>query len=178
MAESRIVFTGANLVDGRNPARPGATVVVEGSRIAHVGEGPVPDPRPDDRNVDLAGRTLMPGMVQAHFHAQFGAFGDGIAAPALGLEASPSFLAMLAAKNAGTAVDHGFTGAVGSSNAYAADVALKEAILAGHVRGPRYRACTREIVTTGESADFANNRNWFMELGNLGLTLRADGADE
>ncbi len=177
MPQPRIVFTNANLVDGVSPAQPGATVVVEGERISHVGTGSAPGPQPDDRNVDLDGRTLMPGMVQAHFHAHFGAFGEGVSAPALGLEASPAFLAMLAAKNAGTALDCGYTGAVGSSNAHVIDVALKEAILAGHVRGPRYLACTRELVTTGDYSDFANNRNWFMELGNTGLTLQADGAD-
>ncbi len=177
MAQSRIVFTEANLVDGHQPARPGSTVVIEGARIKSVGQGPVPDPRPDDRVVALGGRTLMPGMYQCHFHAHFGAFGEGVTAPALGLEASPAFLAMLTAKNAGIALDCGFTGAVGSSNAHVIDVALKEAILAGHVRGPRYLACTRELVTTGDYSDYPNNRNWFMELGHTGLTLHADGAD-
>jgi imidazolonepropionase-like amidohydrolase len=177
MTQPRIVFTRANLVDGVNPARPGVTIVVEAERIVGVVDGPAPDPRPDDRVVDLDGKTLMPGMVQSHFHAHFGAFGEGVTAPALGLEASPAFLAMLTAKNAGIALDCGYTSAVGSSNAHVIDVALKEAILAGHVRGPRYLACTRELVTTGEYSDYANNRNWFMELGNTGLTLPVDGAD-
>ena len=34
-----------------------------------------------------------------------------------------------------------------------------------------------ELVTTGDYSDYANNRNWFMELGNTGLTLAVDGAD-
>ncbi|HJO25414.1 MAG: amidohydrolase family protein [Myxococcota bacterium] len=177
MTQPRIVFTSANLVDGVNPAQRGVTVIVEGERITHVGAGAAPDSRPGDRMVDLSDKTLMPGMFQCHFHAHFGAFGEGVGAPALGLEGSPAYLAMLTAKNAGICLDHGYTGAVGSSNAHVIDVALKEAILAGHVRGPRYLACTRELVTTGDYSDYSNNRNWFMELGNTGLTLQADGAD-
>jgi imidazolonepropionase-like amidohydrolase len=176
MAEQRIVFTEANLVDGEHPARPGVCVVVEGERIASVSDAPAAA-RPGDRVIALGGRTLMPGMVQCHFHSHFGAFGEGVTAPALGLEAPVPTLAMLAAKNALTALHCGFTGAVGSSAAAGIDICLKEAILTGLVEGPRYRACTRELVTTGESSDFPNNRTWFMELGNKGLTLEVDGAD-
>jgi imidazolonepropionase-like amidohydrolase len=176
MTERRCVFSGCNLVDGQHPARPGMTVVVEGDRIAEVSEAPVA-PRPGDRTIALDGRTLMPGMVQAHFHSHFGAFGEGVTAPALGLEAAPPYLSMLAAANARTALHCGFTGALGSSSAHGIDVCLKEAILQGIVEGPRYQACTRELVTTGESSDYPNNRTWFMELGNKGLTYEVDGAD-
>jgi len=176
MSDSRIVFTEANLIDGEHPAKAGINVVVEGERIQSVGEA-TPKARPGDRIVPLGGRTLMPGMVQAHFHSHFGAFGEGVTAPALGLEAAPPFLSMLAAVNARTALHCGFTGALGSSSGHGIDVCLKEAILLGLVEGPRYRACTRELVTTGESSDYPNNRTWFMELGNKGLTYEVDGAD-
>lgn len=39
----------------------------------------------------------MPGMVQEHLHAHFGAFGEGVLAPAPGLEATTAYLSMLAA---------------------------------------------------------------------------------
>jgi imidazolonepropionase-like amidohydrolase len=172
----RIVFKDANLVDGEHPSQPGVDVVVEGDRIVTVSASPVTE-RPGDRVIALGGKTLMPGMIQAHFHSHFGAFGDGVTAPALGLEAAPPYLSMLAAKNARTALHCGFTGALGSSSAHGIDVCLKEAILLGVVEGPRYQACTRELVTTGESSDYPNNRSWFMELGNHGLTCEVDGAD-
>jgi imidazolonepropionase-like amidohydrolase len=120
----------------------------------------------------------MPGMVQSHFHSHFGAFGEGVTAPALGLEAAPPFLSMLAAENAKTALHCGFTGALGSSSGHGIDVCLKEAILLGVVEGPRYLACTRELVTTGESSDYPNNRTWFMDLGNKGLTYEVDGPEQ
>ena len=68
MSEPRIVFQDANLVDGKRPARPGSHVVVSGSRIERVGPGRA-ETRPGDRVIELGGRTLMPGMVQSHFHA-------------------------------------------------------------------------------------------------------------
>ena len=71
----RIVFQGANLLDGDQPARAGSTVVVEGDRIVTVGRGGKPEKvetRPDDRIVDLradvetvAGKRLAPSR---HHH--------------------------------------------------------------------------------------------------------------
>ena len=181
MVGRRVVFRNALLIDGRGSEQAGMSVVVDGTSIAAVG----PDAsvasaelRPGDREIALEGKTLMPGMVQGHFHSHFGAFGEGVYAPSLGLEAAPPYLSMLAASNARTALHCGYTGAIGSSNAHVIDVGLKEAILAGFVEGPRYLAGSRELVTTGEYSDFDNNRNYYMELGNTGLTAKADGPDE
>lgn len=175
---TRIVFRGANLIDGDHPAQPGMTVAIRQDRIDAVVPDAAFDTRPDDEVHDLDGLSLMPGMTQGHFHSHFGAFGNGVTAPSLGLEAAPAYLSMLAAYNAELAVQCGFTAAVGSSNAHVIDVSLKEAILAGFVRGPRYLAGSRELVTTGEYSDYENNRNFFMELGQTGLTCKADGAEE
>ena len=68
---SRIVYTNANLLDGEHPAKPESTVVVEGNRIASVETGVPAALRPDDRIVDLGGRTLMPGMITCHFHSTY-----------------------------------------------------------------------------------------------------------
>ena len=178
MTESRTLFRNAHLIPGVGSAKAGMSIAIRGERIEEVGEDGTVAERSGDRVFDLAGRSLMPGMVQSHFHAHFGAFGDGVRAPALGLEAAPPYLSMLAAHNAELALQVGVTGAIGSSNAHAIDVSLKEAILAGFVKGPRYLAGSRELVTTGESSDYPNNRNFFMELGCTGLTYAANGAEE
>jgi imidazolonepropionase-like amidohydrolase len=174
----RSVFRNGRVIDGRGEARSGWSLAAVGDRIEAVGPDASIDARPGDRVVSLAGRSLMPGMVQGHFHSHFGAFGEGVLAPALGLEAAPAYLSMLAAHNAKIALHCGYTGAIGSSNAHAIDVSLKEAILAGLVEGPRYLAGSHELVTTGEMSDYASNRNFFMELGNTGLTVTANGPQE
>jgi imidazolonepropionase-like amidohydrolase len=178
MEQSRVVFRDAQLIDGNGSAEAGMSVVVSGTSIEAVGADAAIESRPGDREIALAGKALMPGMVQGHFHSHFGAFGDGVSAPSLGLEAAPPYLSMLAAANAKTALHCGYTMAIGASNAHWIDVGLKEAILAGFVEGPRYLAGSHELVTTGEYSDYDNNRNYFMELGNTGLTLKADGPDE
>ena len=177
MATTRTILRDSLLVNGRDPARAGMSVTIRGDRIESV----EPDERvassSDDVVHDLAGRAVMPGMVQSHFHSHFGAFGEGVTAPALGLEAAPPYLSMLAVANAERAVRCGFTGAIGSSNAHVIDVSLKDAIHSGLVRGPRYLAGSREIITTGEYSDYANNRNFFMQLGCTGLSHVADGPE-
>ncbi len=177
MSKGRIVFRNANLVDGKSAAQPRSTIVVEGTRISDVIAGGDVESTSADRVFDLGGKTLMPGMVQGHFHSHFGAFGDGVRAPSLGLEAAPAYLSMLAVQNAQTALDFGFTGAIGASNAHTIDVSLKEAIKMGVVKGPRYLAGSREIVTTGEYSDYDSNRHFYMQLGDTGLTYKADGPE-
>jgi imidazolonepropionase-like amidohydrolase len=66
----RIIFSGANLLDGDKPARANANVVVEGETIRSVGQGKLAA-QPGDRVIDLDGKTLMPGLISSHFHASF-----------------------------------------------------------------------------------------------------------
>ena len=64
-----IVFRDATILDctGRDPIRGGSLVVSEG-RIQDVGPGDrVSAPR-GSREVDLGGRTVMPGLIDAHAH--------------------------------------------------------------------------------------------------------------
>lgn len=172
---ARIVFRGGRIFDGQDVLPAGATVVVDGDRITQVGSADV-SAQDDDTVVELEGKTLMPGMVQCHFHTGFGP-DAGNASPYLGLNMPPAFLGMVAAKNAQIALDFGVTSMIGSSNGDLLDVCLKEAILLGLTRGPRVLPCTREILASGDSAD-GDNRAWFMGIQNHGLVRRADGVEE
>ena len=61
-----IALTNARLVDGTGgPAQDGMTVVIDGGRITAIGDTPPPT---DAAMVDLEGRTLMPGLIDAHVH--------------------------------------------------------------------------------------------------------------
>jgi imidazolonepropionase-like amidohydrolase len=174
---NRWIFEGANLVDGDTPSRSHSTVVVEGERIARVLPAGAAESRPGDRVVRLAGRTLMPGLASCHFHSAFDNVSP-ISAPSLGLQSPPSYLAMLAAKNAETAVDCGITHVLCSSTPYAIDASLKLAIEDGLVPGPRVVAGSRELMATSDIASGASRNHW-MELGNTGVVRRCRaGADE
>ena len=65
-----VAFRGARLIDGtgRSPVQS-AVLIVDGEKIAAVGPaGKVQIPK-GARVVDLAGRTIIPGLISAHAHA-------------------------------------------------------------------------------------------------------------
>ena len=109
---TRLVLTNANLLDGDTPAQANRVVVIEGDRIASVADAPPADVTAADRVVDLGGRTVMPGMITCHYHSTYRELG---AAPApYGLEHAPAYQVLIAAENLRTALECGFTGAVGA----------------------------------------------------------------
>src|SRR5947208_8129091 len=62
-------LAGATLIDGTGaPPLPNATVVVEGRSIAAVGPSPVVEIPADAVVYDLAGKTLMSGLIDGHVH--------------------------------------------------------------------------------------------------------------
>jgi imidazolonepropionase-like amidohydrolase len=168
---ARVVFTNANLLDGDSPAQAGSTVVVEDNRIASVGQAA--DTEPGDEVIDLAGRTLMPGMVSCHFHATYHELGAK-SAP-FGLEEPPALQAVRAVRNLEAALRAGFTSAVSAGAPFAIDPAMRRAIAEGAVTGPRFVPGSRDVSTTGHVND---NAPWYWELGAQGALRICDGPDE
>lgn len=170
---TRLVFRNANLLDGEHPARPGTTVVVEGERIAQVGPAPVA-PLAGDRSIDLAGRTLMPGMVLSHYHSTYRNI--TIMPEPLGLEKPPGYLMLVAAQNVRTALHAGFTGIISAGVVGDnIDAELKLAIEEGLVEGPRLVAGGLGLDTTG---DYNDTGKYWWRLGNLGSQRFCDGPEE
>ena len=169
---TRTVFCNANLLDGDNAARK-ADVVISGDRIESVGSAPA-EARPGDRVIDLAGKTLMPGMINGHFHAAYWGTGGGGGRP-VGLEAHPSLQAIRAVHNMKTALDCGFTGAISAGAPHQIDAALKAAVDEGTILGPRLIPGSRDVGTTGFSADMSNPS--FLQIGAQTGVTTADGPD-
>lgn len=67
VAAETVLYRNATLIDGTGaPPRPGVSVLVEGERIAAVGEDlAAPE---GARKVDLTGRFLLPGLIDTHEH--------------------------------------------------------------------------------------------------------------
>ena len=169
----RIFFRRANLIDGIHAPKKNATVVVENNRITAVGSnGDAPKPSTNDVVYDLAGRSLMPGMVQCHYHVAYDNIGTLFD---LDMKHPPTMLTLIAAKNAELLLRSGFTGAVGAGTLHNIDVTLKQAINRGLIQGPRFLACGRDVVTTGDSVDFHPSW-WKLQMEGLGLIC--DGPDE
>jgi imidazolonepropionase-like amidohydrolase len=164
----RICFVRANLLDGEAAAQPGASVVVEGDRIVAV--GPIA-PAPGDTVVDLAGRTLMPGMVSGHFHASYSNEGDGKGA--LAARNPPIYTGFLAMSAVQTALASGFTSVVGAGGSFDIDASLNRAIEDGLVRGPRMVPAGRDLQTSADAG------GWWMGTPNAQGAIRCcDGPDD
>jgi imidazolonepropionase-like amidohydrolase len=170
---TRLVFTHATVIDGDRSPLAEAHVVVEGRRIAAVGTGPV-STRPDDRIVDLQGRTVMPGMVNCHFHATYHDLGS-VPAP-FGLEEPMAMQAVRAVNSLELLVNSGFTSAVSAGAPFAIDASMKVAIDKGLIVGPRLVPCSRDVSTTGHAGDRSYPPHW--QVGALGAIRPSDGPDE
>src|ERR1700675_4408565 len=170
----RIFLKNARLIDGTGaPSRDGS-VLIEGETIVHVGPlaaGDAPSGA-DTQAVDLAGRTVIPGLVEAHIHLSY----NNVKVIAdLDLNCPPEYSTLVSARNAELALSHGYTAARSAGSVHGVDVALKRAINEGLSPGPRLLAASRDIVATGGMSDWNPS---YLKLGMDGLALIADGADQ
>ena len=168
----RILLRNARLIDGTGrAAQDGAALLIEGDTIVHAGPLAGADAPGADAAVtlDLAGRTVIPGLVEAHLHLSYN---DVKQIADLDLNCPPEYSTLLSAKNAELVLHCGYTAARSAGSVHAVDVALKRAINEGLFPGPRLLAAGRDICATGGMADWNPS---YLTLGMEGLALIADG---
>lgn len=126
-------------------------ILIEGDRIKEVGPSKtVAGHAPSDaRVIDLSSSTVVPGLIDCHTHLTFDPQHTGYSA--LGISTPRE--ALYGARNARVTLEAGFTTVrnVGA-NGYA-DIALRDAINAGDVPGPRIDASGPAIGVTGGHCD-------------------------
>ena len=111
----------------RSEPEEGCDVVVEGDRIKDVSPSPVK--LPDAREIDLAGRTLMPGLIDCHAHVNLFEVNVGLLA-----EAPLTLMTAHAANLMRRMIDRGFTTVRDTGGA---DWGIKEAVEKGLLPGPK-----------------------------------------
>ena len=133
---------------GRYVANP-AILVGDDGRIQQIGTLAAMQVPAGTRQIDLPGRTLVPGLIDMHVHLDSPADIGGYR----GLEFTDSFWGMTAVANARAMLEAGFTTVrnVGSGNRN--DVGLKQAIDNGYVAGPRIVPAGYALGATGGHCD-------------------------
>jgi len=137
-----------DVTTGRYVDRP-AIVVGDDGRIQQIGNLASLQVPAGARHIDLAGRTLIPGLIDMHVHLDSPADIGGYR----GLEFTDSFWQATAVGNAKAMLDAGFTTVrnVGSGNRN--DVGLKQAIDNGYAVGPRIVPAGHALGATGGHCD-------------------------
>src|SRR5215831_5149676 len=141
-----ILFQNVRIFDGRNAAlSPPANVLVKGNIIERISSEPIP--------VGLGvsviagnGRTLMPGLIDAHWHAVMAS----VPQPVL-MTADPNYLQLLAARQAQATLMRGFTTVRDMGGPV---FGLKRPIDEGVMVGPRIYPSGAFISQTSGHGDF------------------------
>ncbi|SEQ48844.1 Imidazolonepropionase [Devosia sp. YR412] len=165
------LFTGGRILDAEaGVLRDGLDVLVSGDRITAVGAN-IAAPA-DATTIDLAGKVLMPGLIDCHVHVvaeRLDLWGNMIA---------PSSLSALRSARVMTeALQRGFTTL---RDLGGADYGLVRAVNEGLLDGPRLVICGKGLTTTGGHADLRPRTDdrpgiFSDRLGSMGLIV--DGVD-
>ncbi|MGA0039135.1 MAG: amidohydrolase family protein [Pirellulales bacterium] len=173
-ATGTLVISNGRLLDGNGgPAIEHGCLVATDGLITFV--GPVQDapavPAGAQR-IDAQGGTIMPGLVEAHFHPTYF---NVAALEDLDIKYPVEYVTLLAACNAKLALECGYTSARSGGSLFNIDVWLKKAIENDLVPGPRLAASGREICGVGGLMDWNPD---FRKIGMDGLVLLVNGPDE
>lgn len=147
MAET-IVFQNATIFDstGRDPYGPGTVIVTEG-KIQAVGLASQVSPPRDARVIDLGGKTIMPGLIDAHAHV---GFVEQEFAVNTENRHPGAVYAYSVARHIKDTLMHGFTTI---RDAFGCDWSFKLAVERGIIVGPRMFVANAAISQTGGHAD-------------------------
>jgi imidazolonepropionase-like amidohydrolase len=145
-AAESLLLTAAHLLDIRDGSLiENAAVLVEDGRIAAVGTRDAVEAPADARRLDLPGATLLPGLIDMHVHLTSSPDYHGYRRLAL----SDERMAIQGVVHAERTLYAGFTTVRNVGAKSYGDVALRDAINAGEVPGPRLFVSGPPVGITG-----------------------------
>jgi len=142
---TQLILENARIFDGFAEDCPeGMSVLIEGDTIREVSDRPIK--AADARRIDVAGKTLMPGLIDVHIHAYY----SDLNAQVVGRRDAP-YRTAHAARMLGHALDCGFTSVrdIGGG-----DFSLASAIADGLIRAPRFFYAGKVLSMTGGHVDY------------------------
>lgn len=176
---SGYLFTEVNIFDGSGAKMFPGEVLVRGERIEAVAQGDDRLSRDGVAVIAGAGRTLMPGMVEAHAHLTWPSNVERVI-NAMHLPIEEHML--VSAQNARITLDHGFTSAYSAGSlGERIEPVLRDMIDAGHIPGPRLRASALEkgaegVMGVPQGHDPTHDRS-IAGLVDYVWTMKAQGCD-
>jgi imidazolonepropionase-like amidohydrolase len=141
------LFQNVRIFDGKSAALSApSNVLVKGHTIERISTAPIANVGSNARTIDGNGRVLMPGLIDAHWHAFMAATPQMIL-----MTADPSYLQLLAARQAEATLMRGFTTVRDLGGPV---FGLKRAIDEGVMVGPRIYPSGAMISQTSGHGDF------------------------
>jgi imidazolonepropionase-like amidohydrolase len=156
---------GGTVIDGTGrPPLTGATVRISEGRVEAVWPAGHPAGAPPATVLDAAGKTVLPGLIDAHCHLSYG---EGRSAEEIDIYGGAEWGAARALWNARKVLHAGVTSVCDPGSTWNVAVTVRDAIANGMFEGPRVFAAGRHIVADGGFAD------WFPTW--LGMPRSAEG---
>ena len=149
-------------------------ILVRGEKIEAVGPTSTINAPANAKVIELAGLTLMPGLIEAHSHVLLHPYSETVWNDQVARE-SLSLRVARATNHLRNTLQAGFTTVrdLGTEGAGYADVGLKQAVEQGIIPGPRMIVTTRAIVATGSYGPKGYASEWRVPQG----AEEADGVD-
>ena len=169
-----ILLENARVFDGLDVLGEHMSVLVEGDRIVEASDGPID--APDALRIDVAGRTLMPGLIDLHVHA----YASDVSVARIDRADAP-YRTAHAVRMLGHALDCGFTTVrdIGGG-----DWSLSRAIDDRLIRAPRFFYVGKMMSMTGGHGDLremseSQHISGYCRCESMNaLCVIADGVDE
>lgn len=158
----KILFKGFRLIDG-NGSEPveNAYMLIVDSKIEKIGRNDESENTEGAVEIDLKGKTVMPGLINSHVHITMEPIGDPTSLMA---RESQSKTALRGVANLRKHLLAGTTFFRDVGAGYGIDFALRDAVNEGLIQGAQFLAAGRCLTMTG-------GHGWF-------IGREADGVDE